>query len=298
MVAVGSELFLFGGVKASTGKCCGELFSIPCFGQMTAWKSLASGPERADFGSLVAFERNLFLFGGTSAHAYHNDVHFYSIAANMWHEFPTTGDIPSPRSRHSTCIWKSFLIVYGGSNKDDFDPAVYLLDLNIRRWHKVCPNPGRFFPEARRDHGAVVIKVSFIFLVLFFILSRKDSLYVYGGKISRTAYADPVLLRLSLPMVNPNDPSNLSAFSFAAPGHVFAAGFAGHGALGLGKTENVLRPVRIEALQRLVISATAAGGRSVVLEASGDVYEFGQGHEKIPRLVHLGSRVVAVKSTA
>jgi hypothetical protein len=82
------------------------------------------------------------------------------------------------------------LVVYGGSaaTDDTFDSAVYLLDLDARQWHAVRSEGLCYAPPARRDHAACVIK---------------DSLYVYGGKVSRTAYANTSLLRLHLTLVNP-----------------------------------------------------------------------------------------------
>jgi hypothetical protein len=187
-----------------------------------AWRSLARGPTRADFGSFLHLSHDkLVFFGGMSGSQYHNDVWIYSIDANTWQELHCVGASPTPRSRHTSDIWNSFLIVYGGSqaSNESFDPAVYLLDVPNRHWHVVAPSPGMFFPSGVRDHGAVVLK---------------DSYYVYGGKKSRNEFADPVLLRLHLDMVNPKD-ENSVIVSSGASGNVFSCGFAGHGALGVGK---------------------------------------------------------------
>lgn len=134
------NLFVFGGVKASTGKCSNELFVIP--EQGGSWKALKPGPPRNDFGSLlsIAGTDRLIFFGGASDSAYHNDVWVYSISANDWQELLCSGDRPTPRSRHTSNLWKNnFLVVYGGSQagNDSFDPSVYLLDIGLRLWHKV-----------------------------------------------------------------------------------------------------------------------------------------------------------------
>ena len=128
------------------------------------------------------------LFGGSGENQFFDDVWTYDLHTNVWSKMHTIGDAPSARSRHCSLIWKGFLVVYGGSDAKAFDPCLYLLDLNIKRWHKIAAGRETFVPQARRDHGAAVIK---------------DSFYVFGGKVSPTQYADAALLRFNLALVNP-----------------------------------------------------------------------------------------------
>jgi hypothetical protein len=53
------------------------------------------------------------------------------------------------------------------------------------------------------------------------------------------------------------------------------------------KTENLARPKKIEDLQRPVCVIAAAGGRSAAVEATGDLYEFGQGVSTGTRYSHI-----------
>jgi hypothetical protein len=103
------------------------------------------------------------------------------------------------------------LVVCEGYEATDesFGQTVYLLDLDTRQWHTVRVDSVVYAPQARRDHASCIIK---------------DSLYVYGGKISRTAYAEASLLRLHLDLVNPKTEDPI-VFSTAAAGRVFATAF-------------------------------------------------------------------------
>jgi alpha-tubulin suppressor-like RCC1 family protein len=76
---------------------------------------------------------------------------------------------------------------------------------------------------------------------------------------------------------------------------VFACGFAGHGALGLGQVEgSVARPAPVpEISQRRTVQLTAAGGRTACIDATGALWEWGQGLSSVPRLVSLGGDKVS-----
>jgi N-acetylneuraminic acid mutarotase len=273
------RLYVFGGLDGNSGKSSGQLWSLSCTAG-ASWEQLPEGPPRSDCGSLCVFQEALYVFGGASQHAFHNDVHRFNLVSRRWEEVQCHGPAPSARSRHSVDIWRSFLVVYGGSAATDesFDQTVYLLDLDTRQWHTVRAESVVYAPQARRDHAACVIK---------------DSLYVYGGKISRTAYAEASLLRLHLGLVNPKAEDAI-VFSTAAAGRVFACGFSGHGALGLGKVEgSVARPAALtEIAQRRAVQIAAAGGRTGCVDATGALWEWGQGHSNVPRLVSLGGEKV------
>jgi regulator of chromosome condensation len=65
----------------------------------------------------------------------------------------------------------------------------------------------------------------------------------------------------------------------AASGAVYAFGLGEYGRLGHGDGNNQLTPKVIEALRSVRVCAVAAGGaHNLVLDAGGDVYSFGSGH--------------------
>ncbi len=269
------KLYAYGGVNGDTGKSTGELWALTLGGGGSAWQRLADGEPRSDYGSLCVFQESLVVFGGISDTKYDNSVRRYRLDSNAWETVECHGDEPSARSRHTSEVWKSFLVVYGGSaaTDDTFDGAVYMLDLASRVWHAVRSDLRYFSPSARRDHAACVIK---------------DAMYVYGGKTSRTGYAEQDLLRLHLDIADPRAEGAV-VFSTGEPGRVLTCGFAGHGALGLGKSENAVRATAVtELAHRRMASVAAAGGRTACVDTTGAVFEWGQGLSSTPRLVGLG----------
>lgn len=255
------------------------------------WKRRQNGPVRMEHGAAVSGMR-MWIVGGTDGKDYARDVWSYDAIADEWEKCVenVTDDQMPCRARHSVQAWGPWLVIFGGSKGDVFDPDVYLFHTEkrqfLRRFHV------GFKPEGRRDHSSCV---------------AGNSLYVFGGKTSRTTYASGSLLRLHLDLLTaaeetsekPNTDGSRLQFGGRHVGRVFVAGHAQHGALGIGVTDAqyVAKPTQVMQSAGQVSVASASGGRSAALEyRSGRVWEWGHGLSPVPQIAAgLGSGDAIVK---
>lgn len=85
---------------------------------------------------------------------------------NTWTKIETCGEIPEPIYRHSACIYKNSLYIFGGSNEISSSNKLYRIDLDSVRpqWHlEQCRG---LLPSPRQDCSAVVYE---------------DCMYIYAG---------------------------------------------------------------------------------------------------------------------
>lgn len=109
--------------------------------QNREWRSL--GLSGAIIGKLERYSltRNesgtIFLFGGSGFMRIYNDIYSLDeIDGNfLWHKLECTGNIPSPRSGHSTVSLGEILLVVGGRCQDDYFNDLYAFNPNLGlRW--------------------------------------------------------------------------------------------------------------------------------------------------------------------
>jgi alpha-tubulin suppressor-like RCC1 family protein len=267
------RLYSFGGVKGATGKSSSELWSIAVDKPENGWVKHADAPEtRSDHGAVV-WNNTLNIFCGTDGTKYCDDILRFSFAENKWIVIKPDGQQkPVVRSRQTVDMWRDHsAVLFGGSDSSTFFADVWLYDFQANLW-KTFKAASGYTPLARRDHQACIVG---------------DSLFVYGGKTSRSAYAGPELLRLSLAYCFGDEEKLL--FKKTAVGHVFTFGFTGHGALGVGPVEEKV----LNTPQRVlggISQVKAAGGRMCAVEAKdGLLYEWGNTISAAPKLSPVAS---------
>lgn len=65
-----------------------------------------------------------------------NDLYTYDTKSNIWTEIQATGEIPSGRGSHSMTLIEDIVYVFGGSNGDEDNNDLYILNINTWVWEK------------------------------------------------------------------------------------------------------------------------------------------------------------------
>ncbi|BEJ17140.1 hypothetical protein CspHIS471_0605410 [Cutaneotrichosporon sp. HIS471] len=126
--------------------------------------------------TIVPYQNQLFLFGGTDGDYHYNDSWSFDIATGVWTELECIGYIPIPREGHAAAIVDDVVYVFGGRDvhgKDLGDLAAFRI--SNKRWymfqnmgpapmaksgHSLCAAHGKVFviggesnlaPEVPRD---------------------------------------------------------------------------------------------------------------------------------------------------
>jgi N-acetylneuraminic acid mutarotase len=168
-----NKLFIYGGHCPMTGSnyisdVKNDLFSYDT--ETKTWSQL-KGPEAypllTEHTSVVANDK-VYLLGGYSGghNGYRMEVHSFNLSGDDWtcQKHEVRGELPLPRSAHTTVFWNDSLYMFGGWNGVTTNDDFYKLNLKKMKWKRVKDHGVR--PGARRSHCAVV---------------AGDSLYLFGG---------------------------------------------------------------------------------------------------------------------
>ncbi len=74
----------------------------------------------------------IFFFGGFDGQTWRNDMFAYNTDDNTWETIMTYGNIPKPRCRHTSIIYNSSLIIFGGNDSEMSFCDLYGLNLDIK----------------------------------------------------------------------------------------------------------------------------------------------------------------------
>jgi N-acetylneuraminic acid mutarotase len=108
----------------------------------------------------------MIVFGGRIDAGFCDDLLSYEIEAKKWTEVKSKGEIPKPRSGHSSVVYGNTMIVFGGygsdfKNKND----LFFYDIPSKTWKKIKSLLA--IPSPRSYHRSVCIQ---------------GTMFVYGGK--------------------------------------------------------------------------------------------------------------------
>lgn len=142
------------------------------------WKhieSLNTPPPRCSHQA-VFYKDKLYVIGGEYAtlDQFHHYKDFWAldIKTNTWTEIKATGDVPSARSGHRVCIWRGYLVLFGGfyeaMRELKWFNDIFFYSFQEERWTQVKYKPSAQVPRARSG-------------VQMFVHSAEEVLYIYGG---------------------------------------------------------------------------------------------------------------------
>ncbi|KIW70463.1 hypothetical protein PV04_02731 [Phialophora macrospora] len=128
--------------------------------------------------TVVSYNDQLFLFGGTNGTQWFNDVWTYSPATNSWTQQDCIGYIPAPREGHSAALVNDVMYIFGGRTEEGTDLGdLAAFRISSKRWY-TFQNMGPS-PSPRSGH-------------------------------SMTAYRDKIIVLAGEPSSAPRDPAELS----------------------------------------------------------------------------------------
>ncbi|KIV95771.1 hypothetical protein PV10_03386 [Exophiala mesophila] len=140
--------------------------------------SAAKVPPARTNHTIVSYNDQLYLFGGTNGTQWFNDVWTYSPATNSWAQQDCIGYIPAPREGHSAALVNDVMYIFGGRTEEGTDLGdLAAFRIPFKRWY-TFQNMGPS-PSPRSGH-------------------------------SMTAYREKIIVLAGEPSSAPRDPSELS----------------------------------------------------------------------------------------
>jgi hypothetical protein len=126
-------------------------------------------PPNRKLHSMHSIGTKLYIFGGEQEDGQQglrklNDLWVYDIETQIWKPELMFGDVPGPRSGHSTCTVGDRIYLYGGKGPDQLYRDFYIFDSIDRTWKQITTVE---WPPARTD---ACMACEFPFF------------YIYGGR--------------------------------------------------------------------------------------------------------------------
>lgn len=111
--------------------------------------------------TMISYQDQMFLFGGTNGTIWFNDVWTYDHKTNAWTELDCIGYIPAPREGHSAALVNDVMYVFGGRTEEGTDLGdLAAFRITSRRWYtfqNMGPSPSPRSGHSMTAHGKQVI---------------------------------------------------------------------------------------------------------------------------------------------
>lgn len=149
------------------------------------WETTAELPEGLSAYALVAYEGDLYLFGGWNGSAYNSNVYRYVPGDDRWE---SRSNLPEGRGYAAAVVQEGRILIIGGrSSLGELDSVLAYYpsrdDAGEDPWED-APS----LPEPRASFAATALA---------------NSVYVVGGKTSSTENLSPIVLSASAPAWEP-----------------------------------------------------------------------------------------------
>ncbi|KAF8820743.1 putative Tip elongation aberrant protein 1 [Cardiosporidium cionae] len=183
----GDAFYLFGGVYASQPQqwiLLNDLWCLPLAEKRWhrlhpySGSDLSSPSGGATEGSgepppgraghtAVAYEKSIYIFGGTTTARELDDLYEYNTSMHTWNRINAAGAVPAPRYGHSADVIDDRMILFGGfGDCHTFLNDIHELSFTKMAWTEVI-NKGKISPSPRFRHSTVALD---------------GYLYLFGGK--------------------------------------------------------------------------------------------------------------------
>jgi N-acetylneuraminic acid mutarotase len=110
-------------------------------------------------GTMVNYKDSLYSFGGCSKHLtgfnYYNHMYQYNILSNKWEVIEQKGNIPSPRSSHTSVVYNDCMFVYGGTDSTTSFEEFLCFDFTKMEWLELDVSVVTH-PMGRYGHSSVL----------------------------------------------------------------------------------------------------------------------------------------------
>jgi len=151
-----SKLYVVGGLSKTGQELFGDIVEFNL--KSLVWTQLVVHDETSElrglFGhSIVKYENDLFIFGGSRGVHYCQELLRYSFTASTVSLVQCAGEKPSPRYKHEAFIEREFLYVMGGGDHVPSEPLLDLYCLNLQKFSWVRVKCQGEVPRARFAFG-------------------------------------------------------------------------------------------------------------------------------------------------
>ncbi|EXJ87288.1 hypothetical protein A1O3_04247 [Capronia epimyces CBS 606.96] len=86
--------------------------------------------------TMISYNDQLYLFGGTNGTKWFNDVWTYSPVSNTWTQQDCIGYIPAPREGHSAALVNDVMYIFGGRTEEGTDLGdLAAFRISSKRWY-------------------------------------------------------------------------------------------------------------------------------------------------------------------
>lgn len=183
-----SKLHVFGGAKNKRFFSDIHVLDIAS-AQWTAVKPVAGTAPTCSYHSANAHRGELFVFGGVYPEpdpipdTCSNTLHIFNFAEKNWYRPSVSGELPSPRSGHSSTLVEDSLIIFGGWDMPAVFSDCFALDLTMLEFARL--SLAGTAPSCRSWHAAT--KLPF---------TDRRCLLVHGGYDGDNALNDAFVLDL------------------------------------------------------------------------------------------------------
>lgn len=160
-------MYIFGGSGSHFGYTNKRDLCEFCF-ETETWRLLSNPQEdtpSARYGqSMVAYQRGLYVWGGTHGTNYPTDMHRFDLCSKQWEYVVTNGDLPCGRYRHQAMVKDDLMYIVGGSGINRYGD-VFTFHFGTSVWRRLACT-GTDLSDGRYAHSAVL---------------REGYIYLYGG---------------------------------------------------------------------------------------------------------------------
>ncbi|KAI9843168.1 MAG: Negative regulator of mitotic exit [Thelocarpon superellum] len=111
--------------------------------------------------TIVTWEDQLYLFGGTNGLQWFNDVWTYDPATNAWTQLDCIGYIPAPREGHAATLVGDVMYIFGGRTEEANDLGdLAAFRISSRRWYtfqNMGPSPSPRSGHSMTSYGKQIV---------------------------------------------------------------------------------------------------------------------------------------------
>ncbi|EXJ83452.1 hypothetical protein A1O1_07075 [Capronia coronata CBS 617.96] len=113
--------------------------------------------------TMISYNDQLYLFGGTNGTKWFNDVWTYSPTTNSWTQQDCIGYIPAPREGHSAALVNDVMYIFGGRTEEGTDLGdLAAFRITSKRWY-TFQNMGPS-PSPRSGHSMTAYRDKIVVL--------------------------------------------------------------------------------------------------------------------------------------
>ena len=111
--------------------------------------------------TIISYNDQMYLFGGTNGTQWFNDVWTYDSKTNSWAELGCIGYIPAPREGHSAALVNDVMYIFGGRTEEGNDLGdLAAFRITSKRWYtfqNMGPSPSPRSGHSMTAHGKQII---------------------------------------------------------------------------------------------------------------------------------------------